>query len=98
MSRQKCLFLEQGISKASILPDAFTMANRHTQARLAAGQAGPVRSATARAHARRSPLTHPTTAEWNHHRECILDLYIKQGKMLKDVAQTMLDEHGLYAT
>ena len=95
MSRQKRLFFEQGISKASILPNAFIMADRQTQA---AGQTGPVRSATAGAHARRSPPTQPTTAEWNHHRERILDLYIKQGKKLKDVAQTMLDEHGLYAT
>src|SRR5271155_2556846 len=98
MSQQKRFFFEQGISKASILPDAFIMTDRQTQARFVAGQAGPVRSATARAHARHSPPTQPTTAEWNHHRERILDLYITQGKKLRDVAQTMLDEHGLYAT
>jgi hypothetical protein len=98
MSRQKRLFFEQGISKTSILPDAFIMADRQTQARSASGQVGPVRSATALAHARRSPPTHPTTAEWNRHRERILDLYLKQEKKLKDVAQIMLDEHGLYAT
>jgi hypothetical protein len=97
MSRQKCLF-KQGISKASILLDTFIMADRQTKARSASGQAGPLRSATARAHARHSPLTHPTTAEWNDHRERIDDLYIRQKKKLKDVAQIMLDEHGFYAT
>jgi hypothetical protein len=74
------------------------MAGRQTEARSASGEAGPLRSATAPVHARLPPLTHPTTAEWNHHRERILDLYIGQGKWLKDVAQTMLDEHGFYAT
>jgi Clr5 domain len=66
------------------------MADRQTKARSALGQAGPVRSATAHAH--------PTAVEWNHHRERIVDLYIGQGEKLKDVAQTMLDEHGFYAT
>jgi hypothetical protein len=98
MLRQKRFFFEQGISKTSILPDTFIMADRQTQALSASGQAGPVRSATARVHARHSPPTHPTTAEWNHHRERILDLYLKQEKTLKDVAQTMLDEDGFYAT
>ena len=74
------------------------MADRQTEARSASGQAGPLRSATASAHARHPPQAHPTTLEWNHHRERILDLYIKQGKKLKDVAQTMWDEYGFYAT
>jgi uncharacterized protein YbjT (DUF2867 family) len=98
MSQQKRLFFEQGISKASVLPNAFAMEDRQAEARLALGRAGPLRFATADAHARRSPLTHPTTDDWNHHRERIVDLYIKQRKTLKDVAQTMLNEHGLYAT
>jgi hypothetical protein len=98
MSRQKCPFFEQGISKTSIVLDAFIMAGRPTEARSAPGQAGPLRSAIARAHARHPPQDHPTTVEWNHHRERILDLYIKQGKKLKDVAQIMLDEHAFYAT
>lgn len=85
-------------TRNSILPDAFIMADSQTKARPASGQAGPVRSATARAHARHSPLTHPTTAEWNDHKERIVDLYIRQKKKLKDVAQIMLDEHGFYAT
>jgi hypothetical protein len=80
------------------MPASLIMEFVPTNSRFASGRVGPVKSATARAQARGSLSAHPTTAEWTRHKERIHDLYIKQDKILKDVAQVMWDEHKFFAT
>jgi Clr5 domain len=80
------------------MPPILIMEFMTRKGRLASSPVGPLKSTSARAHARGSSATPPTTAEWDRHRERIHDLYKKQQKTLKDVAQIMFEEHGFFAT
>jgi hypothetical protein len=93
-----CRFFENEFPGFQACPQFFIMEFKMRKGKRASGPVGPLKSASARAHARGSSATHPTTAEWDHHRERIHDLYMKQEKTLKDVAQIMLDEHDFFAT